>query len=250
MKRWTVREGDGATVSAIVQRAGGDAAAIAEGRVFVGRRRAFRGDEPVAQGDQVSVAPARAEEALDVAILARRGDVVAVDKPAGLSTIADHGGSARTLVAEVTRLLGSGGARGGPRGSAEAGGARGRAGGGRGEAERAAPHPTSRLDREVSGVVVFALTRSARLSLERARDEGRYVRRYVAIAARAPSPDRGVWDAPIGRGADPRHRAAFGREAAPARTAYRVVARAGRRRGAPTSSASTRATPARRSSAT
>jgi 23S rRNA pseudouridine1911/1915/1917 synthase len=49
----------------------------------------------------------------------------------------------------------------------------------------------------------------------------------VAIACRAPSPDNGVWDAPIGRARDPRKRAAGGRDAAEARTTFSTVARAG-----------------------
>jgi 23S rRNA pseudouridine955/2504/2580 synthase/23S rRNA pseudouridine1911/1915/1917 synthase len=63
--------------------------------------------------------------------------------------------------------------------------------------------------------------------LKRARDEHAYVRRYVAIAARAPEPREGAWDAPIGRARDPRHRAVNGREAVPARTLYATVAEAG-----------------------
>ena len=91
---------------------------------------------------------------------------------------------------------------------------------------------TSRLDREVSGVVVFATTPEAEGRLRRAREEGRYARRYVAIAA-APADTLinvdqhgvGVWDAPIGAGKDPRHRAALGADAKEARTHWRVVAR-------------------------
>jgi 23S rRNA pseudouridine955/2504/2580 synthase/23S rRNA pseudouridine1911/1915/1917 synthase len=49
----------------------------------------------------------------------------------------------------------------------------------------------------------------------------------VAIAAAAPSPSEGTWDAPLGRAHDPRHRAVNGREAAPAKTHYAVAARAG-----------------------
>ena len=79
----------------------------------------------------------------------------------------------------------------------------------------------------MSGVVVFALDTemAARLRLE--REEHRYARRYVAIAARAPRDDSGTWDAPIGRAKDPRHRAVNGRDATSARTHFAVVARAG-----------------------
>src|SRR5262249_6517804 len=50
-------------------------------------------------------------------------------------------------------------------------------------------------------------------------------RRYVAIAARTPERESGSWDAPIGRGKDPRHRAVNGPESVAALTHYAIVAR-------------------------
>jgi 23S rRNA pseudouridine955/2504/2580 synthase/23S rRNA pseudouridine1911/1915/1917 synthase len=79
----------------------------------------------------------------------------------------------------------------------------------------------------VSGVVFFSTHPDAAARLRRARDEGRYTRRYVGIAARSPATDEGVWTAPIGRAKDPRHRAVNGREATAARSLFRVVATAG-----------------------
>jgi 23S rRNA-/tRNA-specific pseudouridylate synthase len=94
-------------------------------------------------------------------------------------------------------------------------------------------HPTSRLDREVSGVVIFARTKQAAEALMEARERGEYVRRYVAIAADVPGLEVGVWDAAIGRARDPKLRAAFPKgetknETKASRTQYRVVARAGK----------------------
>ncbi len=198
--RWHVADGDGADVGAIVLRAGGDARAIADGRVFVGRRRARGADEAVRAGDEVTIAPPRAENDGDVTILARSNDLIAVAKPAGIPTIADHRGASHSLLAVVARIAG---------------------------VEEDALHATSRLDRDVSGVVVFALTKGAADRLARAREDGTYVRRYVAVASRAPSPNAGSWDAPIGVAKDPRHRAASGRDAIAARSLYRVVALAG-----------------------
>jgi 23S rRNA-/tRNA-specific pseudouridylate synthase len=54
-------------------------------------------------------------------------------------------------------------------------------------------HPSSRLDAEVSGVVIFARTRAATEHLLGARREGRYQRGYLALAAAAPEPSRGQW---------------------------------------------------------
>jgi 23S rRNA-/tRNA-specific pseudouridylate synthase len=88
-------------------------------------------------------------------------------------------------------------------------------------------HPTSRLDRDVSGVVIFAVTRAAAERLARARAEGRYQRRYVAVAANAPSPPSGTWDAPIGRTRDPRLRQVQGRDPVAAVTRYSIVASIG-----------------------
>jgi 23S rRNA pseudouridine955/2504/2580 synthase/23S rRNA pseudouridine1911/1915/1917 synthase len=78
----------------------------------------------------------------------------------------------------------------------------------------------------VSGVVFFALTKAAADRLARARADGTYERRYIGISVRPPSPDRGTWDAPIGRASDPRLRAARGRDPVAASTKYVASARA------------------------
>jgi RluA family pseudouridine synthase len=171
---------------------------VRDGRVFVGTRRVRREEEPVQAGDVVHVSPPREGRVEQVRVLAQTADLVAVDKPAGIPTIPDHAGAAHALVALVARALGIDSAR---------------------------LHPTSRLDRDVSGVVFFALTKAAAERLKRAREEGAYERRYLAIAARAPSPERGTWDAPIGRARDPRLRAVGGRDAVASSTHYAVCAR-------------------------
>ena len=158
-----------------------------------------RDDERVRDGDVVEIAPPRPERALQITVLANAGDLVAVDKPAGVPTIGDHAGSAHALLALTARALG---------------------------VREANLHPTSRLDRDVSGVVVFARGKAAAGRLLRARAEGIYERRYVAVAARTPSTDKGTWDAPIGRASDPRLRAVGGRESAAAVTRFSVSSRA------------------------
>jgi 23S rRNA-/tRNA-specific pseudouridylate synthase len=200
--RWRVEED--ACVGDVVARAGGDARAITEGRVFVGRRRAVEANERVSAGDEVTIAPPQSAPS-GVTILACTKDVIAVAKPAGIPTIADHAGAEHALVAVAAREA---------------------------KVDAASLHPTSRLDRDVSGVVVFARSKRAAEALARARADGRYARRYVAIAAHAPKDDAGTWDAPIGRAKDPRHRAVRGRDAVDALTRFRVVARAGDAAGA------------------
>jgi len=205
MRRWIVQDGDGHDLAAILPRAApGDPSALADGRVFVGRRRALAATDTVRPGDEVTIAPPAAAHAA-IEILARGRGWVAVDKPSGLPTIPDQGGSAHSLLALAARAL---------------------------SLSPSQLHATSRLDREVSGVVLFALDRRAAERLHAAREEHRYVRRYVAIAARSPaiagdpaSPEGGTWDAPIGRGKDARHRAVNGRDAAPSRTHFAVVCR-------------------------
>jgi 23S rRNA-/tRNA-specific pseudouridylate synthase len=183
------------TVAQVLARAGADDRAVPDGRVFVGRRRVRGGDETVTEGDVVLVASPRAAQAVRVILC--EDDVVAVDKPAGMPTIADHDGAAHALIAATARAL---------------------------EVDAGRLHPTSRLDRGVSGVVVFALTKAAAQRLARARAEGSYERRYVAIAARAPVPASGTWDAPLGRARDPRLRMVHGSDAVAAATRYGTCA--------------------------
>jgi 23S rRNA-/tRNA-specific pseudouridylate synthase len=192
-KRWIAGPLDGPTVQHVLERIGADRSAIQDGRVFLGRKRVRRADEPIREGDVVEVAPARRHA--DLRVLGRCDDLIAVDKPAGIPTIGDHFGIAHSLVGLCAQALGR---------------------------VAASVHPTSRLDRDVSGVVVFALTAEAARRVHRARAAGQYGRRYVAIAARPPHPSSGLWDAPIGRATLPRQRAAGGRHAAPSRTRYRT----------------------------
>lgn len=73
-----------------------------------------------------------------------------------------------------------------------------------------------RLDRETSGVVLFAKTHEAAAELGRAFAEGRVVKRYVAVVS--PPPLRRQWEVSgfIGRVADPRRiRFALRSESAP-----------------------------------
>jgi 23S rRNA pseudouridine1911/1915/1917 synthase len=196
---WVVREGDGATVDAIVALAGGDARALDEGRVFVGRRRAKRGDA-VSVGDAVRIAAPRGDAVAELTLLHEGGGFVAVDKPAGIPTIPDTHEAEGSLLVRTARAIG---------------------------ARPESLHASSRLDRGVSGVVVFAATPRAREQLQTARKSGRYFRLYAAIAAKAPAPPEGTWSAPIGRARDPRKRAVGGRDATDALTRYRTVAVAG-----------------------
>jgi len=145
-----------------------------------------------------------------VSVIWERDGLLACSKPAGIPTVPDHRGASHSLVALAAQST----------------------------ARKAGElFVTSRLDREVSGVVVFATNQDAEARLRRARDQGKYARRYVAIAAEADrlsdvEPDSHtlgarLWDEPIGAGKDPMHRAASGPDAKPAQTRWAIVARAG-----------------------
>ncbi len=56
-----------------------------------------------------------------------------------------------------------------------------------------------RLDRETSGVTVFARTKAAAAALAEAFRTGTPEKTYLALAARAPSPPEGRLDAPLGK---------------------------------------------------
>ena len=203
-----VRAGDGETVVEILRRAGEGVSAIEEGRVFVGRTRVKEPGLAVRVGDEVRIGAGAGGRAgtgtgtgttrVEWAVIWERDGLVACAKPAGIPTVPDHGGAAHALVALAAESVG-----------------------------RKELLVTSRLDREVSGVVVFAMDAEVEGRLRTAREEGRYARRYVAIAASDSIEGGGIWEAPIGAGRDPRHRAAFGPDAKAAQTRWKVVARVG-----------------------
>lgn len=197
MKRWVVREADARSLARVLALMGEVESAIAEGRVFLGRQR-LSAERELSVGDEITVHTARATTET-ASILYQGEGIVVADKPASIPTISDHRGHEGTLVALVARELG---------------------------VDPSSLHPTSRLDRGVSGVVVFATTEPARDRLVTARENGKYARRYVAITATTHLVDNGVWREPIGRHArDARLRAARGRDAVHAETRFKVVAR-------------------------
>ena len=64
-------------------------------------------------------------------------------------------------------------------------------------------HPLSRLDYDVTGVVLFALTRDATRLAAEVKREGRYARTYHALVSPPPKEPAAVWREPIG--IDPRN---------------------------------------------
>jgi len=194
--RWIVDQA-GVNLLAVLEQMGAPREAIAQGRVFVQRRRIapYEQDRKLELGDEVQVYGERA--AASVRILAEHNGVLAVDKPAGISTQPDHRGVEHCLLGELATNLGQ------PIGTL---------------------HALQRLDREVSGVLLVARTEEGRQWVLKARAAGQFRRRYLAIASNALSSSMGEWAQPIGRGSRPGLRAASGRHAETALTKYEIVA--------------------------
>lgn len=187
----------------LVERAAPDErVALEEGRVFVRGMRA-RSDEELERGDVVEVWAARERGARQLGILLDAGDLVIVDKPAGLPSEPDHHGtwSARTeLEAALSERAG----------------------------RQVSVHVVSRLDAAVSGAMIVATSDAGRARLARAQAEGRLERRYVAIAA-GKLEGSGTWTGPVD--AAPRARGARPRRGDPrdAETRWVAVAHVGER---------------------
>lgn len=139
----------------------------------------------------------------ELTVLHERGGLLFVDKPAGLQTEPD----ARTRDTLVTRIA----------------------------TQLAIPaervHALSRLDTGVSGVVTLGLTGEACRQVQAWRTQGRFERRYLALASGAaatPAAPRGSWSEPIGRAAGSL-RSVSGRNPEAAQTDYAVIASSERR---------------------
>lgn len=124
---------------------------------------------------------------------------LALDKPAGLLTTPD--GRRPSLVDEARRLR--------PRATHH--------------------HPLSRLDVDVTGVVLFALTAEAVALATRERAAGKYRRQYLGITAPPPHDSAGSWTWPIAvdRRAPTRRTTGEGDDRRDAETRFAVVAHAG-----------------------
>jgi 23S rRNA-/tRNA-specific pseudouridylate synthase len=187
--------GEPATLADVLSRFDAQSALV-EGRVFVAGLRAHDANQMLGAGVAVEVYEGRdGPRALEV-LHAQRG-LVYVAKPPGMATEPERRGATGTLVALAAQQLGL-------------------------PAERV--HALSRLDVGVSGVVLLGIDAEARRRVSELRAQGRVKRRYVALAAGTPEPERGIWSDPIGRSSGSARRRVDPR-GEPAQTHYRVVAR-------------------------
>jgi 23S rRNA pseudouridine1911/1915/1917 synthase len=92
--------------------------------------------------------------------------LVAIDKPAGLPSVESEGERGKTCVSEL-------------------------------RASHPTAQPVHRLDRDVSGVMLFALDSSTRIALERMFRERSLEKTYLAVVAGVPRPASGTIRKPI-----------------------------------------------------
>ncbi len=140
-------------------------------------------------------------EKMSLSIVYEDGDLLVVDKPAGLAVHPSPGHSSHTLVngilAHCTDLSGIGG--------------------------ELRPGIVHRLDKDTSGLIIIAKNDAAHTSLARQLKDRKVEKTYTALVEGRPAHEEGLIEGPIGR--DPQHRkrmavVAHGRDA---RTRYRVL---------------------------
>jgi 23S rRNA pseudouridine1911/1915/1917 synthase len=182
---------------------------IAEGLVRVNGREA-KPAAVLAAGDRVACAPPalREERVLpepgDLRVLYEDADLVAIDKPAGLTVHPGAGRATGTLAHHLLHRYPEMAGIGGP---------------GR-------PGIVHRLDRGTSGVLVVARTPVAYARLSRAFAAREVEKRYLDIVYGAPGPAAGTIEAPLGRHPQRRQEMAVRPGGRPARTGYRTLAAA------------------------
>ena len=179
---------------------------IAEGGVRL-QERAARASTRLVAGETVVVALPRsrpatlAPERRPLRIVYEDADLLAIDKPAGLTV---HPGAGRQSGTLANALVGLGVDL-----SATGGWHR--------------PGLVHRLDRETSGLILVAKHDAAHAALARQFAERRVRKTYLALVSPPPHPPSGAIDAPIGRDPANRLRMAVAEGGKPAQTRYHTL---------------------------
>ncbi|MDR1603618.1 MAG: RluA family pseudouridine synthase [Gracilibacteraceae bacterium] len=84
--------------------------------------------------------------------------------------------------------------------------------------------PTSRLDRDTSGIVLVALSRYAHQQIDRLHRQGRMEKIYLGLVSGVPAQREGLWDMPLGFHPGGGTRRAVRPDGQPARTLFRLRA--------------------------
>jgi 23S rRNA pseudouridine1911/1915/1917 synthase len=173
---------------------------LRDGRVSVNGTPVTRHDHPLRPGDRVSITRERpatpGRTGAGIAVVYEDDAVVAIDKPPGLLAVATEGEKADTAFARLSAHL-----------AARRGGR---------------PFVVHRIDRETSGLLLFARTAAARDHLQ--AHWGDVTKTYLAVVEGHPRPAEGVVDDFLIEGRDFRVRAGRGGGAKRAVTRYRVAA--------------------------
>jgi 23S rRNA pseudouridine1911/1915/1917 synthase len=178
------------------------------GQVTVNGVPTTRFDHPLRAGDRVAITAHRPDPVAEslrqagVRVVYQDADLIALDKPAGLLSVATDGEKLDTAFARLRAVLAAG--------------------------RDGRPFVVHRLDRDTSGLLLFARSAAVRDTLQANWDRVR--KTYLAVVEGEPSPPEGVVRNFLTEGKDLRVRASAGprAEAKEAVTRYRVV---GRRNG-------------------
>jgi 23S rRNA pseudouridine1911/1915/1917 synthase len=163
---------------------------------------AARHDHPLAPGDTVEIrakgeaAAGRGNPAVALPVLHLDADLLAIDKPSGLLSVASDDESERTALAQARGLL--------PPAQSDL-------------------WPAHRIDRETSGVLLFARSRAVRDAVQAAWPSVQKV--YATIVEGHPEPPAGTIDQPLWEDGNLRVRIGDHPDARPAVTHYTTVQR-------------------------
>ena len=163
------------------------------------------------QGVAVTVPPPKSTklepEEMDLSVVYEDGDLLVIDKPAGLAVHPSPGHYSHTLVngvlAHCDDLSGIGGEK--------------------------RPGIVHRLDKDTSGLIIVAKNDAAHVSLAEQLKERKVEKTYIALVEGLVTLPEGRIEAPIGRDAKHRLRMAGVENGRDARTTYRVLREVGHR---------------------
>ena len=173
--------------------------------ILLNRRPAFLGRK-VKAGDVVAARVRYEEEAglepvaMELSVVHEDADVLVLDKPAGVLVHPTSPEQKATLSHGVAHHF-------------------------QRQGLRAKVRPVHRIDRDTSGLVLFAKSADAHQRLDRQLRERELVRVYLALVEGSVAEDAGVLDAPIGPHPRAPHLRSVRPDGEPARTRFRVVER-------------------------
>lgn len=137
---------------------------LREGRILVDGKPAKALDTPLKTGMCVTLGPRNIFAENGLKILYEDRDLVVIDKPAGLLSVATDHQKENCAHAILKRRF-----------------------------HTRRVFPVHRLDRDTSGILVFAYSEKARDDLKKQFEAHTIEREYCALAQGTPSPDQGTW---------------------------------------------------------